>query len=128
MDGVFALTERERGCPHGVSAAAAGNDIRQVRLVVLDLDRRCPGRVQIFAVNNCRAGPLLAGAADADRIADGLAVAEHVIERSLARSHHHGAGRIATGKADDVAGLRAPRHCSCRRKKQKRSRRSCQPS
>jgi hypothetical protein len=51
MDGVFALTERERGCPHGVSAAAAGNDIRQVRLVVLDLGRRCPGRVQIFALN-----------------------------------------------------------------------------
>ena len=37
MDGVFTLTERERGCPHGVSAAAAGNDIRQVRLVVLAL-------------------------------------------------------------------------------------------
>src|SRR6185503_3855724 len=66
-----------------------------------------PAGLDVLAVDARRAGPLLAGPADADRIADRTAVAEHVIEAPLVRAHHHGAGRnAAISESNDLARLR----------------------
>src|SRR5215467_2620851 len=51
-----------------------------------------------------------AGGDHAGRIAHGLAVAEHVIERPFAGFHHHRAARISVGKSYDFACLRQLRH------------------
>ena len=111
MDGVFsAAAERQGGRSHGIARASARNHIRQRGLVALDLGRRRPRRAQLLAVDVRRAGPLLAGAAHADRIAHGLAVAEHVVERPFAGFHHHRAARISVGKPYDFACLRQLRH------------------
>ena len=98
--------ERQGGRPHGIARAAAWNDIRQRGLIVLDLGRRRPCRAQLLACDEGRPGPLLAAAADADRIAHSLAISEDVIERPLGSLHHDRAARIITRKADDFACLR----------------------
>jgi len=64
VDGVLALAERERGCAHGVSCAAAGNDIRQVGLIVLDPPQQCTildleGADYIVALNEMEHRPLM---------------------------------------------------------------------
>src|SRR6516165_7097884 len=72
--------------------------------------RRRPRRFQVLAADPGRTGPLLAGSADPDRVAHGLAVAEHVIERPLAGFHHDRAARITVRKSNDFARLRQLRH------------------
>ena len=127
MDGIFTLAERQRGGAHGISAAAARNDIGQIGLVVLDLGGRRPSRTQILAADDGGTGPLLAGAPDAYGIPHCPAVSEHVIERAFAGSHYNRAGGISAGKADDIAGLRVLRDCS-RRNKRQRGRSGRRPS
>src|SRR5262245_60261603 len=84
MDGILSsAAERQRGRPHGIARTSAWDHVRQRRLVALDLGGWRPGRAQLLAADIGRARPLLADPADADRIAHGLAVAEHVIERPL---------------------------------------------
>ena len=65
------------------------------RLVAADVGRRRPRRVDVFAVDVGGPGPLLARAADADRVAQGMAGVDDVVERPLAGAHDDGAGRIA---------------------------------
>src|SRR5262249_38556012 len=68
----------------------------------------------VLAVDAGDAGPLLAGAADAYRIADRLAVAQHVIEPALMRHHHDGARRMSAVELDHLArrgALRNAQHC-----------------
>jgi hypothetical protein len=107
VDGVFAAAAKHQGSrSHGIAGASAGNHIRQRRLVAFDLGGRRPCRPQLLAGDEGGAGPLLAHSTDADRIAHGLAIAEHVIERPLAGLHHNRATRISVGKADDFACVR----------------------
>src|SRR5262249_43548601 len=81
MDGILSpAAERQRARPHGIARTSAWDHVRQRRLVALDLGGWRPGRAQLLAADIGRARPLLADPADADRIAHGLAVAEHVIE------------------------------------------------
>src|SRR6516165_7598858 len=120
VDGVLAGAERERGCAHGIAAAAAGDHIRQVRLVVPHFGWRGPRRMQILAADDGGAGPLLAGAADAHRVAYRPPVAQHVIKRPLAGLHHHRAGHVSPGKSDNVASLRALRNRGSRGKHERR--------
>ena len=55
-------------------------------------------------VTVCDAGPLEAGTADADAVADRLAVAEHVVEAALVRRDHDGARRVAAVEDHDLRG------------------------
>src|SRR6185437_9250500 len=94
VDGVFAAGQRHRRDAHRVAWRAAGNHIRDIRLVALDFARRRPGRVTVFAVDRGGAGPLLAGPADADRIAHGPAGIENEIKPPFVGLHHDRARRI----------------------------------
>src|SRR3712207_6776961 len=49
------------------------------------------------------AGPLEAFASDADAVADGLAVAEHVVEPALGGVDDHAAGRMRRAELDHLA-------------------------
>ena len=55
--------------------------------------RRRPGRPDVLAVDVGFARPLFASSADADRVANRLAIADHVIEPPLVGADHDGAGR-----------------------------------
>src|SRR6185312_9196791 len=88
VDGIFAAGERHRGNPHRVVRRAARNQIRDARDVVLDLLRRRPGRVAVFAVDPRHAGPLLASLADANRIAHRMALIENEVKPALAGLDH----------------------------------------
>src|ERR1700692_3374921 len=54
-----------------------------------------------LAGNGLRAGPGEALAADADAVANGAVLAEHVIERGVAGIDDHGAGRFAGIQGND---------------------------
>src|SRR6516225_8224593 len=124
VNGVFpASAEHQGGRTHGIAGASARNHIRQRGLVALDFLRRRPRRFQVLAADPGRTGPLLAGSADPDRVAHGLAVAEHVIERPLAGFHYHRAARIRVRKSNDFARLRQLWHG---RSKQERGRKGRQ--
>ena len=58
-----------------------------------DFRRRLPGRTQAFELDRGAPVPGHAGLADADRIADRAAVAEHVIELARVGEDHDRAGR-----------------------------------
>src|SRR5690348_9107779 len=68
---------------------------------MLDFFRRPPSRLDVFAGNVRITLPSLTGFADPDRVAQGVAVAEHVIEVPFVGFHDDGAGRIFV-KADAV--------------------------
>src|SRR5690606_26020188 len=92
VDGVFALAEQQRGGAHRVMRRTARNQPRDRRLVADDFRWRRPGWGKAHAADEGGAGPLLAGAADADRVADRPAATEHVIEPPLAGLDDDGAG------------------------------------
>src|ERR1700731_185692 len=70
---------------------------------------------------------IIAGATDANGIAQRSTVAEHIVERALTSSHHHRAWRVGSGESDDFASLRRLRKRS-RCCKHEHSRAGCQPS
>src|SRR5205085_6290300 len=80
VDGVLAAAERQGGLAHRVARTAARDQVRQGRLVALDVARWRPRRPAIFAADVGLPGPLLAGPADAHRVADRMAVADDEIE------------------------------------------------
>src|SRR5207253_3071062 len=102
----FAAGKCERSGTHRVAWAAAGDHVGERGLVALDVLRRRPGRLDVLAVDAGLAGPLLARHADADRIANGGAVAVDEIEPPLMGAHHHGAARNArVAERDHLARL-----------------------
>src|SRR6266700_1880219 len=72
VNGVFGAGERHGGDTHRILRRPARDHAWQRRLVALDLRRRRPVRPEVFAVDPGGALPLLAGLADADRVADGV--------------------------------------------------------
>ena len=77
-------------------------DARQIRLARDHLLRRIPIRPLGLARDLLDARPGEAFAADADAVADRLAVAEHVIEDGVRGIDDDGAGRFVAGVADDL--------------------------
>ena len=84
---------------HGASAeriaGAAGHETRQIGLARDHLRRRIPIRPFRLAADGLHAGPGKAVAADADAVTNGLATAEHVIQRGTAGIDDDGAERLA---------------------------------
>jgi hypothetical protein len=74
------------GEPPGITRGSDG--------LSLDFCGLRPGRPEVFAVDPHRARPGPAGLVDTDRVAYRAPVTQHVIELSLARLYHDGAGRI----------------------------------
>jgi hypothetical protein len=109
VDGVLSAAQRHGGNPHGIVRRAASDDVGNARYVMLHVARRRPVRVEIFAVDGRLAGPLLAGLAHADRIADRAAVADHIIEPPFAGPDDDGAGRGIVPERDHLAGMRGRR-------------------
>src|ERR1043166_3546236 len=93
MDRVFAAAERQRRLTHGIARAAALDEVGHPWLVALDLPRGRPVRPAIFPGDEGGTGPALAGPADADRVAHGAAVAEHVIKAPFVALDDDRAGR-----------------------------------
>jgi len=87
VDGIIAAVEPDSGFTHGIARRAAGNCRRYA-------GPQGPGRPPIFFRDIGLAVPGHAGAANADRIADRLAVAQHIKKLPCAGRHHDGAGLI----------------------------------
>ena len=87
----------------GDPAAAAGHHARQVRLARDHFRRRIPIRPFGLARDLFHARPGKALAADADAVADRLAVAEHVIEKRVRCIDDDGAGHLVARIGDDLA-------------------------
>ena len=81
---------------------AAGDHARQIGLARDHLGRRIPVRPLGLARNLFDARPGEALAADADAVADRLAVAEHEIEERVRGIDDDGAGRLVAGIVDDL--------------------------
>src|SRR4029450_11291866 len=75
-------------------AGTAGHEARQIGLACDHLVRRMPVRPFRLAADGLHPGPGKAVAADADAIADGPALAEHVVERGVAGIDDDGARRL----------------------------------
>src|SRR5580704_5681081 len=86
---------------------AAFHVARQVGSSRPHLRGRGPARPFLFRADVVDTGPAKAVAADADAVAQGLAIAEHEIEPPLGGTDQNGAGGISAVKADDGAGNRA---------------------
>src|SRR6185369_1851816 len=115
VNGVFAAGQRHRGDAHGVARRAAGNDIGHVWFVALHFTRRRPCRVEVLALDRGGAGPLLAGLADADRIAHGATRIENEIKPALVGLHHDRARRVLAVDTDQFRPrLRVRRHNDAR--------------
>ena len=104
MDGVLAAAQGHGRSAHRIVGRTARDHVGQGRLVALDLARGRPRGMQVLSVDMGLPCPLLAGFADADGIADRVAVAHHVVQAPLAGPDDDGAGcgRI---EGDDLAGL-----------------------
>ena len=102
MDRIFTTRQRHRRDAHRIARRAPGNDGRHVRLVTPHFAWRRPGRVEILAVDLGGAGPLLAGPADADRVAHGLALTDNEIEPALIGLDHDGSRRIVAAETDHI--------------------------
>ena len=68
-----------------------------------DVRRRRPVRADIFGFDHRGTGPLLPGAADADRVTDRLAGADDQIKMPLVGFHHDGAGRVGCRQRHQIA-------------------------
>ncbi len=92
---------------HGAGAErvlrAAGHEARQIGLALHHFRGRRPIRPLGLARDGLGARPGEAFAADADAVADRLAVAEHVIEIGVGRIDDHRAGGLAGRVFDDLA-------------------------
>ena len=84
-------------------AGTARHEAREIRLARDHLGRRMPIRPCGLARDGLRAGPGEALAADADAIANGAALAEHVIERRVAGIDNDGTGRLVGIEANHGA-------------------------
>ena len=94
VNAVFAGAKIHRARAERV-AGTAGHETRQIRLARDHLRRRMPIRPFRLAADGLHAGPGKTFAADADAVANGAALAEHVIERGVAGIDDDGAGRFA---------------------------------
>ena len=93
VDAVQRLTEVKRARAERVAVAAC-HEARQIRLAVDHLFRRMPVRPLRHSRHFFRAGPGEALAADADAVAQRLALAEHEIEVGVRRVDDERAGRL----------------------------------
>src|SRR5664279_553242 len=100
MNAIFAGAEIHRAGAERI-AGAARHKARQIRLARDHLRRRMPIRPFRLAGDGLRAGPGEALAADADAVANGAVLAEHVIERGVAGIDDHGAWRFAGIQGND---------------------------
>src|SRR5262249_23318464 len=94
VDAILAGTEIDCACPERI-AGTGRHEARQIGLACDHLRRRIPVRPLRLAADVLNAGPGKAFAADADAVADGAALAEHVVERGIAGIYHDGTGRLA---------------------------------
>src|ERR1700688_1778816 len=101
MDAIFAAAEIHGARTERI-ARAAGGHARQVRLARDHFLRRIPARALGFALHLLDARPGEAFAADADAVADRLAIAEHVIEEGVWGIDDDGAGRLNAGVGHDL--------------------------
>ena len=84
-------------------AGAAGHEARQIGLAGEHVAGGCQSGHSALLGDRLHAGPGEAFAADADAVADRLAVAEHVVEIGVRRIDDDGAGRLAGRIVDDLA-------------------------
>src|SRR5690606_4725067 len=101
VDAVERLAEIERARAERV-AGAAGHHARQVRLALDHLGRREPIRPFLHPRDAFVAGPGEAFAADADAVAERLAVAKHQIEVGIGGVDDHRAGRLFGVVVDEL--------------------------
>ena len=102
MDAVHRAAQIKRARAERIGRAAS-DEARQIGLAVDHLRRRSPVRPLGLALDAFGARPGEAFAADADAVAQRLAVAEHVIEERVRRIDDDGAGRLAGAVVDDLA-------------------------
>src|SRR6516165_6901702 len=109
VDRIFTAGQRHGRRSHRVMRGAAWNDARQRAVVAPDRCWRRPRRLDVLAIDNCRAGPLHAGAANAHRIADRFACTNKVIKTAFAGADDDRSRPIAVLHRHDVVSLRRPR-------------------
>src|SRR5215207_3041599 len=92
VDRVLAPQKRESRDAHRVVRRAAGNDARQVRVILAHLFGRGPCRAQVLAADGGLAEPPLALAPDGNWIPQRLTCPDHEIKAALRSSHDDRSG------------------------------------
>ena len=102
MDAIFSVAEIEGARSHWV-AYTTGRKARQVRLARNHLWRRMPVRPLTHTADALSARPGEPCAANADAVAQRLAVAEHQIEKRVRCVDDDGASGLGRGVGDELA-------------------------
>src|SRR5262245_49318508 len=99
VDGEFVVDQHQRRGTHRILWRATP-DIEVRRALTAQRRRRLPRRLDVFAGDPRGAEPLLAGAADADRVLERLILAGDEIEAAFLALYHDGAGLGIAGVLD----------------------------
>src|SRR5262245_3503852 len=105
VDGEFVVDQHQRRGAHRISRRAT-LDIEVWRAVTAQRCRRFPRWLNVFAGDPRSAEPLLAGAADADRVLERLILAGDEIEAAFVALYHDGA-RLGIADVLDLFGSSA---------------------